>query len=114
LIYFHGNAEDLAGSVYMMNRLSRALKCHIIGLEYPGYGICFREKKNSNEIVERAKRLYEFLTVEFGYQEKDIILFGRSLGSGPAVQLASHANPSLLILMSAYSSIKNVAKDICR
>lgn len=113
LIYFHGNAEDLGGATQMLKRLSNSLRWHVIAPEYPGYGICFRERKSSKEIIQRAKRLYEFLTVEFGYKEKDIILFGRSLGSGPSVQLAAHTNPAWVILMSAYSSIKNVARDIC-
>lgn len=93
-MYFHGNAEDLGGASNMMYRLSKALHCHVIGIEYPGYGICFRERKSSTEIIARAKRTYEFLTVEFGYEEKDIMLFGRSLGSGVAFQLAANTNPA--------------------
>jgi abhydrolase domain-containing protein 17 len=112
-MYFHGNAEDLLGAAMMMTKLSNSLRCHVIGIEYPGYGVCSLEKKNSKVIIDRAKRLYEFLTLDFGYAEKDIIVFGRSLGSGPAVQVAAHTNCAMLILLSAYSNIKNVAKDIC-
>ena len=97
----------------MMHRLSIALKAHIIAPEYPGYGILFKQKKSSKQIVSLTKRLYEFLHEEFGYSEEDIIIFGRSLGSGAAVQIAAAFNPCLLILMSAYTKIKNVAKDIC-
>lgn len=96
------------------NKLWASLKCHVLWVEYPGYGICFRQRKNSQEINRRALRVYQFLTHEFGYKEKDIIIFGRSVGSGPAFQLASKTKPALLLLMSAYTSIKNVARDICR
>ena len=41
-----------------------------------------------------------------------IILFGRSLGSGPATYLASKFKPYGLILMSGYTSIKQAAKDL--
>ncbi|CAI2373282.1 unnamed protein product [Moneuplotes crassus] len=113
IIYLHGNAEDLAGCGEMMRRLSVSFKCHVIGLEYPGYGVCFKQKVSSKEILRRSFRLYEFLNKEFGYQEKDIILFGRSLGSGAAIQTAAANNPGLLVLMSPYTQIKKVAKDIC-
>jgi len=112
LIYFHGNAEDLSGAASIMTKLSNSLKCHVIGLEYPGYGVWWLEKKSHTVIIERAKRLFEFLTHDFGFKEKNIIVFGRSLGSGPATQVAAHYKPALLVLLSAYTSIKNVAKDI--
>ena len=97
----------------MLKRLSNSFKAHAIGLEYPGYGICFKEKVNAKTIIQRSKRLYEFLTNDFGYNESDIIIFGRSLGSGAAIQIAAAYNPSLLVLMSPYTKIKKVAKDIC-
>ena len=65
-------------------------------------------------IIQRSKRVYEFLIKDFGYSSANVILFGRSLGSGPAIQTAANENPSLLILMSAYTKIKNVAGDLCR
>ena len=97
----------------MMRRLNVHFKCHVIGPEYPGYGMCFKQQKSSKEITKRARRLFDFLTNDFGYSQSDIIIFGRSLGSGPAIQVAMNTFPCLLILMSAYSQIKNVARDIC-
>lgn len=43
---------------------------------------------------------------------EDIILFGRSIGSGPATYLASKRKVGALILMSAFTSIKAVVKDM--
>jgi hypothetical protein len=40
-----------------------------------------------------------------------MIIFGRSMGSGPATYLASEHKPGGLILMSPYTSIKNVVKS---
>ena len=94
-----------------MVSLGYYFKCHVIGVEYPGYGICFRETKDAQTIKIRAKRTYDFLTQEFGFEEKDIIVFGRSIGSGPAIDLAAQTHPCALVLMSAYTSLKNVAYD---
>lgn len=46
-----------------------------------------------------------------GISEDDIIIFGRSMGSGPASFLAGTFKPRALCLMSGYTSIKNVAAD---
>lgn len=63
-----------------------------------------------------------------GFQESDILVFGRSVGSGPACinfyiilfrnvviviikgHLAAHKKPGLLLLMSPFKSIKDAAK----
>ena len=47
-----------------------------------------------------------------GFNSSDIIVFGRSLGSGPATHLASTRTPSFLILMSPFTSIRNIAKNV--
>jgi hypothetical protein len=41
----------------------------------------------------------------------DIILLGRSIGSGPATEMASLYNPSALILISAFTSLQEVIID---
>lgn len=46
-----------------------------------------------------------------GISASQIIIFGRSMGSGPATYLASKENPAALILFSPYTSIKEVAKE---
>ena len=45
------------------------------------------------------------------YNEEDITLYGRSLGTGIATYLASKNNPRQLILETPYYSILDVAKD---
>jgi fermentation-respiration switch protein FrsA (DUF1100 family) len=47
-----------------------------------------------------------------GLSPNDIILFGRSLGTGPATELAAFVQPCALLLMTAYTSIRNVITSI--
>mgnify|MGYP002395729921 CR=1 FL=1 len=56
--------------------------------------------------------IYDYLTKCIGIKENDIILFGRSMGSGPTSYLASIMNPYALLLMSPYTSIKEAAKSL--
>lgn len=45
-------------------------------------------------------------------KEKNVLVFGRSIGTGPACFLAeSHQNIKALVLQSAYTDISIVAED---
>ena len=56
--------------------------------------------------------MYDFIKANFiNIEEKDIILYGRSMGSGPVVHLASTRNPGAIILMSAYTNVKSVVYE---
>jgi len=106
LLYFHGNAGNLA------NRSERVRKYTVRGigvfmLSYRGYsGSTGRPSERAN--VADAKLAYEALRKE-GVAPEDIILYGESLGSGIAVQLAAEKPVGGLILDAPYTSIVDVA-----
>ena len=47
-----------------------------------------------------------------GVNEKDIVICGRSIGSGPAVYLSANRNPGALILISPFKSLQQTAGSI--
>ena len=59
-----------------------------MAIEYPGYGI-YPGKPTAEGILEDALTVWDYLTQKIGLSNKDIILFGRSLGTGPATELAA-------------------------
>ena len=63
-------------------------------------------------MLEDALYIYDHLTTELNVAEKDLIVFGRSIGSSAATYLAKHRNPSSLILMSPFKSIRDTARDL--
>ncbi len=63
-------------------------------------------------MLEDAEAVYVYLQEVIGYSEKQIIVFGRSIGSAPATWLAAKKNPGALILMSAFTSLRGVVKDL--
>lgn len=83
----------------------------MLAIEYPGYGI-YPGSPSAEAILEDALTVWEYLTLQMGLSNKDIILFGRSLGTGPATELAAYVQPCALLLMTAYLSIRNVVKSI--
>jgi len=61
---------------------------------------------------EDADSIYDYLTTICGVKDEDIILFGRSMGSGPTCYLASRKSCHSLLLMSPYTSIKDATKSL--
>lgn len=110
IIFFHGNAEDIGLAYELLDHLRMTLQVHIIGVEYPGYGI-YDGNSTEQRVYEDAMNIFQFL-VTTGIDPSDIIIFGRSIGSGPACHLASSARPAALLLMSAYTSIREAVKCI--
>ena len=84
----------------------------MLAVEYPGYGLYKNLPSDEQTMKEDALIVYDYLTTVVGLSEKDILLFGRSMGSGPTSYLSSKRKPYALILMSPYTSIQNAAKSI--
>jgi hypothetical protein len=110
-MYFHGNAEDVGLAYELLDHLRATLMVHVLAIEYPGYGV-YPGSSKADRIISDAEHVFKFLTTSLGWNQRDIIIFGRSIGSGPAVYLASRMNPCALLLMSAYTSIRSVVKNI--
>lgn len=110
IVFFHGNAEDIGLAYELLNYLRINLQVHIIGVEYPGYGI-YEGECTEQRVNEDAINVFQFLLTT-GIEPNEIILFGRSIGSGPACYLASTSRPAALLLMSAYTSIRDAVKCI--
>ena len=85
---------------------------HVLAVEYPGYGLYKTCVPDERQIKDDAETIFTYLTRHVGIKSSDIILFGRSMGSGPATHLASQYNAFSLLLMSPYTSIKDVAKTL--
>ena len=46
LIYFHANAEDIILSHELLDYLRALLRCNVLAMEYPGYGLYKEEHQN--------------------------------------------------------------------
>ena len=80
-------------------------------MEYPGYSIYYSEK-SAETIEEDSLILFDFLTNECKINNKDIIVCGRSIGTGPATYLASKRKPGALILISPIKSLRDTVKNL--
>ena len=87
LLFSHGNAEDL-GMIYdWFCELSKQIRVNILAYDYEGYGKTEGEP-NEKSCYEDIDAAYEFLTKTLHTPSENIVLYGRSLGSGPSCYLA--------------------------
>jgi len=106
LLYFHGNAGNLANrSERVRKYLTRGIGVFI--MSYRGYsGSTGHPSERAN--VADANRAYDALIAE-GVAPDDIIIYGESLGSGVAVQVAAEKPVGGIVLDAPYTSIVDVA-----
>lgn len=107
ILYFHGNAGDLSrwGKI-----TENFVDCQydVFVIDYRTYGKS-KGKLSESALYKDAQYCYNFLLKQ--YSEKDISLYGRSLGTGIASYLASKNQPNQLILETPYYSILDIAKQ---
>ena len=102
IIYSHGNAVDLGDMEPFMKRAATNLNCTMVGYDYPGYGTS--EGKPSEESVSKSiQAVYKHL-ISKDIKDKKIIIWGRSVGSGPATLIAYEKPVAGLILESPFIS----------
>jgi uncharacterized protein len=111
VIYFGGNAEEVS---WMLDRVGDPARGETPGVgwllvSYRGYGPS-GGAPSERALVEDALGLYDLAAALPGVDKARIFAFGRSLGSGVAVQLAARRPIRGLILATPYDSLAAVAK----
>jgi pimeloyl-ACP methyl ester carboxylesterase len=87
ILFSHGNAEDL-GMIYdWFSDLARVLRVNIMAYDYCGYGKSAGTPSEENCYAD-IEAAFRYLTEVRHIQPEQIVLYGRSLGSGPSCYLA--------------------------
>ena len=103
LLYFGGNADDVAGHI---ESFIAAFPNHSLYLvNYRGYGGSTGQPSEAALFAD-ALATYDRVRAE----HSEISVMGRSLGSGVAVYLASERPVDWLVLVTAFDSLVNVAR----
>lgn len=103
LLYFGGNAEDVSLS---LPEFAAAFADHAVYvMHYRGYGGS-SGSPSEQALVMDALALYDRLQPK----HSEIIVIGRSLGSGVAVQLAAQRKVAQLVLITPFDSLSALAQ----
>ena len=111
LICFHGNSEDIFTIDTIGLDFRSYLNMNVIFVEYPGYSIYMDKGQESKKIFSDSIIVYNWIKEKFNITDNQIFIYGRSLGTSPAIYLSSQKNPKCLFLVSAFTSIKDVGAD---
>jgi fermentation-respiration switch protein FrsA (DUF1100 family) len=110
LLVSHGNAEDLGDDRPWLEDLRRA-GFSVFAYDYQGYGTS-QDKPTEKTAYEDENAAYDHLTLNLKTPPNRIIIFGRSVGSGPAVHLAARRPAAALILQSPFLSAFRVVTRV--
>jgi abhydrolase domain-containing protein 17 len=110
VLFSHGNAEDIGDDQPLLERI-RAAGFAVFAYDYQGYGTS-EGRPSERHAYEDEDAAYNFLFQSMHVQPNRMIAFGRSVGSGPACDLASRHPVAGLILESAFTSAFRVMTRI--
>jgi fermentation-respiration switch protein FrsA (DUF1100 family) len=109
LVYLHGNARNLSTRGRLINILSEDDRGLLI-FSWGGFG---QSTGTPSEIsfYDDARAVFDWLAKEHNLNSSDLIIYGESLGTGVAVQLATERDFKGVILAAPYTSIAQMAAE---
>lgn len=109
VLYLHGNAQALDNWQKIIPYYQDVSPHGLLLIDYRGYG------KSTGKITEKglyadAEAAYNYLLLQ-GYKAENIFVYGRSIGTGVAANLAAHHTIRGLILETPYYSFSLLAHE---
>ena len=107
LIFFHGNAGSLENRIHKLNHF-RDMNINFLIIAWRGFS---GNNGNPSEqgLYEDGKSAIDWL-IKKGVNEKNLVLYGESLGTGVATHLAQNKNFAGVILETPFTSMIDAAK----
>lgn len=102
LLYSHGNAEDLGDIRPLLEELNR-WGFNIFAYDYRGYGTSDGKPSERNPYAD-VEAAYRYLTQQLRVPIDRVIAYGRSVGGGPVVDLATRHAIAGLALENTFTS----------
>jgi hypothetical protein len=112
LVWFHGNAGNIGDRVHNIGYLHRLLRANVFIFDYRGYGQSHGGRGDlSEEATYRdGEGALAYLRVRPEATHTRVVYFGRSLGAAIAVEMARTQPAAGLILETAFTTLKDVAR----
>jgi alpha-beta hydrolase superfamily lysophospholipase len=110
VLHLHGNADSAFSASQVQHcEALRRVGFNVLDIDYRGFGLTPGHASESG-MDQDAEAAYQAL-LRRGVPPNRIILLGHSLGSGPAVLLATRHRAAALVLFGAFTSVPDAAAD---
>lgn len=103
ILFSHGNAEDLGYLAPWLERY-RQVGFAVIAYDYRGYGLSTGGPPTAKKASEDVRAVYRYAVEELGIPPERLVALGRSVGSGPATELAASEPLGGLVIESGFIS----------
>eukprot|EP00758_Cryptobia_borreli_P008371 Tbor_TRINITY_DN5383_c3_g1::TRINITY_DN5383_c3_g1_i1::g.4025::m.4025 len=118
ILFAHGNAEDIPSAYDYYIHFSKMTSCNVVVFDYLGYGFSSGDRSSrKRDCTERnayraVQAVFDHIIGPMGVPRNRVIVLGRSLGSGSAVELARRECAAglggLIIYSGLYSALSVV------
>ncbi len=110
IVYFHGNAEDLGDGLPLLREL-QAAGFAALAFDYRGYGRSGGKASEENVYAD-TRAVLAYARAKLGVTPERLFVVGRSVGGGPAVELAVREPVAGLALISPFTSAFRVMTHV--
>jgi uncharacterized protein len=110
VIFFHGSEGSIAHELPAL-RFLHSLRANVLAVEYPGYGRAGPRPTEAG-CYQAADAAWRFVVETKGFEPGRIVLFGQSLGSAVASELAGRHRCGGLVVQSGFTSIPDLAVHV--
>jgi abhydrolase domain-containing protein 13 len=111
ILMFHGNAGNIGHRIPIAKVLVEMLNCHVLMLEYRGYGLSTGVPDEQGLKVDAQTGL-DYIRRRAETKDTQIVVYGQSLGGAVAIHLVAnnqrHRDIAGLILENTFLSIRKM------
>jgi uncharacterized protein len=108
IVHFHGNGEVVGDDAWFARELVRR-GFSVLLAEYRGYGVSAPGEPTEEGLYADAEAVLGALAAR-GIGKDRVVLWGISLGTGVATEMAKRGRGAALVLVAPYTSILDVAR----
>jgi uncharacterized protein len=111
IIFFHGNGGNIS-NVGWVGQLLSSRGFNVLLIDYRGYGRSEGEVGGEQGLYADADAGYQYVTQTRGVAPESVAVYGQSLGTAVAADLASRRPCAALILESGFTSASDLAATV--
>ncbi|HXV28222.1 MAG TPA: alpha/beta hydrolase [bacterium] len=108
ILFFHGNAGNISGRLFKAKGwIDRGYS--VLLIDYRGYGKSEKKIEHGKDILVDAQAAFRWLTEVRKISPEKLVLYGESIGTYPALQLATANRVGGVVLEAPFTSFYELA-----